>query len=218
MIAAMVTEQLLDDVAAAHRAGRRLYVGTTNLDNGVGTVWDMGRIASSRDPNRVQLYRQILAVSAAIPGLFSPVYISQSDGPPTMHVDGGIKQALLFRSYMVDPRGTNEHVWTIVNGKVSYLGNRALSGTNAGSIIGRSVNEMLRTISYRSVGRVYTMTRNAGAAYHLAYLPDEEVEPSPISFEPVEMQRLFAIGRSIGTSGQWRAAPPRIERYERMPG
>ena len=173
MIAAMVTEQLLDDVAAAHRAGRRLYVGTTNLDNGVGTVWDMGRIASSRDPNRVQLYRQILAASAAIPGLFSPVYISQSDGPPTMHVDGGIKQALLFRSYMVDPRGTNEHVWTIVNGKVSYVGNRALSGTNAGSIIGRSVNEMLRTISYRSVGRVYTMTRNAGAAYHLAYLPDE---------------------------------------------
>lgn len=218
MIAAMVTEQLLDDVAAAHRAGRRLYVGTTNLDNGVGTVWDMGRIASSRDPNRVQLYRQILAASAAIPGLFSPVYISQSDGPPTMHVDGGIKQALLFRSYMVDPRGTNEHVWTIVNGKVSYVGNRALSGTNAGSIIGRSVNEMLRTISYRSVGRVYTMTRNAGAAYHLAYLPDEEVEPSPISFEPVEMQRLFAIGRSIGTSGQWRTAPPRIERYERMPG
>ena len=62
------------------------------------------------------------------------------------------------------------------------------------------------------------MTRNAGAAYHLAYLPDEEVELSPISFEPVEMQRLFAIGRSIGTSGQWRAAPPRIERYERMPG
>jgi hypothetical protein len=109
-------------------------------------------------------------------------------------------------------------VWTIVNGKVSYVGNRALSGTNAGSIIGRSVNEMLRTISYRSVGRVYTMTRNAGAAYHLAYLPDEEVEPSPISFEPVEMQRLFAIGRSIGTSGQWRTAPPRIERYERMPG
>jgi hypothetical protein len=55
---------------------------------------------------------------------------------------------------MVDPRGTNEHVWTIVNGKVSFVGNRALSGTNAGSIIGRSVNEMLRTISYRSVGRV----------------------------------------------------------------
>ena len=218
MIASLVTEKMLDQVAAAHLGGRRLYVGTTNLDNGVDTVWDMGRIASSKDPGRLQLYRQVLAASAAIPGFFSPVYISQSDGPPAMHVDGGIKQALLFRSYMVDPRGTNEHVWTIVNGKASFVGNKTLSGTNAGSIIGRSVNEMLRTISYRSVARVYTMTRNAGAEYHLAYLPDEEDEPSPTSFEPAVMQRLFAAGRTVGTSGLWRAAPPRIERYERMPG
>ncbi|MFZ4382637.1 MAG: patatin-like phospholipase family protein [Sandarakinorhabdus sp.] len=215
MIEEMVTETMLDEVAAEHRKGRRLYVGTTNLDNGVATVWDMGRIASSKDANRVQLYRQVLAASAAIPGLFSPVYISQSDGPPTMHVDGSIKQALLFRSYMIDPRGANEHVWAIVNGKVSFVGNTALSGTNSGSIIGRSVLEMLRTISYRAVARVYTMARNARAAYHLAYLPDADVEPSSISFEPAAMQRLFEAGRSIGAGGKWQAEPPHIERYER---
>jgi hypothetical protein len=59
MIETIVTEQMMDEVAAEHRKGRRLYVGTTNLDNGVATVWDMGRIASSTEPNRVQLYRDI---------------------------------------------------------------------------------------------------------------------------------------------------------------
>ena len=216
MIEQMVTEQMLDEVAAEHRKGRRLFIGTTNLDSGVATVWDMGRIAASGDPGRVQLYRQLLLASAAIPGLFSPVYISQSDGPPAMHVDGGIKQALLFRSYMIDPRGTDEHVWTLVNGRVSFVGNTSLSGTNSGSIIGRSVTEMLRTITYRSVQRIYGMARNAGAQYHLAYLPDEQAEPSPIAFDPAAMQRLFEAGRAIGAQGQWHTEPPRLERYERI--
>ncbi len=216
MIAEIVTEQMLDDVAAEHRKGRRLYVGTTNLDNGVATVWDMGRIAGSKEPNRLRLYRQVLVASAAIPGVFSPVYISQSDGPPTMHVDGGIKQAMLLRSYMIDPRGSNEHIWSIVNGHVSLVGNKTLSGTNSGSIIGRSVTEMLRSISYRSVERAYTIARNARAEYHLAYLPDDVEEPSPISFEAEPMKRLFEAGRTIGIKGQWQAEPPRIERYQRM--
>ena len=216
MIETIVTEQMMDEVAAEHRKGRRLYVGATNLDNGVATVWDMGRIASSTEPNRVQLYRRVLAASAAIPGVFAPVYISQTDGPPTMHVDGGIKQAVLFRSYMIDPRGANEHVWTIVNGHVSLVGNTALSGTNSGSIIGRSVLEMLRSIAYRSIERVYTMARNARAEYHLAYLPDDEEEPSPISFEPAALRRLFEAGRAIGAKGQWQAEPPRLERYQKM--
>jgi hypothetical protein len=148
--------------------------------------------------------------------VFAPVYISQTDGPPTMHVDGGIKQAVLFRSYMIDPRGANEHVWTIVNGHVSLVGNTALSGTNSGSIIGRSVLEMLRSIAYRSIERVYTMARNARAEYHLAYLPDDEEEPSPISFERAALRRLFEAGRAIGAKGQWQAEPPRLERYQKM--
>jgi predicted acylesterase/phospholipase RssA len=216
MVEQMVTEQMLDQVAAEHRKGRRLFVGTTNLDSGVATVWDMGRIAASADPGRVQLYRQVLLASAAVPGLFSPVYISQSDGPPAMHVDGSIKQALLFKSYMIDPRGTDEHVWTVVNGRVSFVGNTSLSGTNSGSIIGRSVTEMLRTITYRSVQRIYGMARNAGAQYHLPYLLDEQEEPSPIAFDPAAMQRLFEAGRAIGAKGQWQSEPPRLERYERM--
>lgn len=215
LIEEIVTEELLDAVAAEHRKGRRLYVGTTNLDEGVATSWDMGRIAASRSPNRLQLYRKVLVASAAIPGVFAPVYIKQSDGPPTMHVDGGVKRALLFRSYMIDPRGSNERVWAIVNGRISYTNPAPATGTNSASIIGRSISEMLRTISYRTIQQVYTMANNARAQFSLAYLPDNVPEPSPIDFDPDDMKTLFEAGRSIGKSGKWQSEPPRLERYER---
>ena len=44
-IETFVTQQILDQVAAQHNAGRRLYVATTNLDAGELVVWDMGLLA-----------------------------------------------------------------------------------------------------------------------------------------------------------------------------
>jgi predicted acylesterase/phospholipase RssA len=39
-----LTEETLDAVADEYRNGRRLFIGTTNLDANVFTVWDMGLI------------------------------------------------------------------------------------------------------------------------------------------------------------------------------
>ena len=68
-IDSIITEELLDRVAAEHRAGRRLYVATTNLDSGDLVVWDMGFIAASGHPRRLEIYQQVLRASAAVPGL-----------------------------------------------------------------------------------------------------------------------------------------------------
>ncbi len=214
IIANIVNEAFLDEVAAEHRKGRRLFVASTNLDNGAITVWDMGRIASARSAQRVQLYRDVLAASAAIPGVFSPVYIKQSDGPPAMHVDGGLKDAVLLSSYMIDPRGSDENVWVIVNGHLSFAGSKELSGTNSASILGRSISEMLRTISYRSVQRAYVMSRHGRAKFNLAYVPDDVPEPNPIEFQPEALAALFAEGEALGRNGGWANKPPRMETLE----
>src|SRR5207253_724861 len=42
-----ITCELLAEVAAAHSEGRRLYIGTTNLDTRRLVIWDMGAIAAS---------------------------------------------------------------------------------------------------------------------------------------------------------------------------
>ena len=60
---------------AEYRAGRRLYIVTTNLDAQRTAIWDMGKIAASGDPGALDLFRNVLTASASIPGVFSPVLI-----------------------------------------------------------------------------------------------------------------------------------------------
>ncbi len=215
MIETTVDDRMLDEVAAEWRTGRRLYVATTDLDRGVTVTWDMGRIANSKSPYRATLYRNVLAASAAIPGVFRPSYLPAPQGT-AMHVDGGVKTAVLFRSYMIDPDGEAQHVWTIVNGQIRWETDDGPAKANVDTVLPRTISEMLRTITWRSVYRVYVMARNGDAAYHLAYVPDDVPETNPIQFIPAEMARLFEAGRKIGLAGAWQAEPPRLERYERQ--
>lgn len=53
-IEAAITPKVLHAVAQAHAAGRRLYIGTTNLDSRSLVVWDMGAIASAGKPESLR--------------------------------------------------------------------------------------------------------------------------------------------------------------------
>lgn len=94
-----ITQDILRAIAKAHRKGRRLYVGTTNLDADRLVVWNMGAIATSGDANALKLFRQVILASASISGAFPPVLIQVVvDGIAydEMHVDGGIKAQLFL--------------------------------------------------------------------------------------------------------------------------
>ena len=60
LIAANIDATLVERIAAQHARGRRLYIMTTNLDAGRGVVWDMGAIAASKSPRRLELFRDCL--------------------------------------------------------------------------------------------------------------------------------------------------------------
>ena len=93
LIAKEVTPELLAQVAEGHKKGRRLFVATTNLDAQRAVVWNMGAIAAKGDEAALKLFRDILAASTAIPGLFPPVLIEvEANGKKTqeMHADGGL--------------------------------------------------------------------------------------------------------------------------------
>src|SRR5581483_8814502 len=88
-----VTADLLRKVAQAHARGRRLFVGTTNLDTRRLTIWDMGAIASRGTPEALDLYRAVLLASSSVPGFLPPVHLDvRVDGHHSqeMHVDGVI--------------------------------------------------------------------------------------------------------------------------------
>ncbi|HEY3788014.1 MAG TPA: patatin-like phospholipase family protein, partial [Urbifossiella sp.] len=50
LIDSQISPALMEKIAAEHRKGRRLYVGTTNLDTRRLVVWDMGAIACRPSP------------------------------------------------------------------------------------------------------------------------------------------------------------------------
>src|SRR6195256_1821910 len=55
LIARHVDATMLAAVAQQYRAGRRLYIVTTNLDAQRTAIWDMGKIAASGDPRALDL-------------------------------------------------------------------------------------------------------------------------------------------------------------------
>src|SRR5947209_936043 len=87
-----ITPAVLAEVAREHAAGRRLYVGTTNLDTKRLVIWDMGGIASNGTPDALRLYQKVVLASASVPGFFPPVSIDvEFNGTRyrELHADGG---------------------------------------------------------------------------------------------------------------------------------
>ncbi len=121
-----VTPKLLASIAAEHARGRRLFIVTTNLDAQRGVVWDMGAIASSRQPGARELFRDVLVASASIPGVFGPTYIEVEAGGQRfreMHVDGGATTQVFILPDVVlatgmgiaTPKHAPTHVWVVIN-------------------------------------------------------------------------------------------------------
>ena len=67
LVARHVTPELLDAIAAEHEKGRMLFIGTTNLDARRPVIWNITKIAASGSPEALELVRNILVASAAIP-------------------------------------------------------------------------------------------------------------------------------------------------------
>jgi hypothetical protein len=92
-------------IAAEGRKGRKLLIGTTNLNAGRPVVWDLTKIAGSGVPNAKQLIGDLILASASIPGVFPPVRISVESGGvryDEVHVDGGVTAQLFLGPAGVD--------------------------------------------------------------------------------------------------------------------
>ena len=131
IISRFVNRRLLQAIAAEHAKGRRLLVVTTNLDAQRAVVWDMGAIAASGNPDALQLFIDVLAASASIPGVFAPSMIEAEakNGHRfrEMHVDGGattqifiLPDAALASSLrVIQTHGAKSHVWALVNNRLT---------------------------------------------------------------------------------------------------
>ncbi len=218
VIAKYVDQAFMAEIVAAHQTGRRLLIGTTNLDAQRSVIWDMGRIASSGHPQAHQLFRDILLASSAIPGVFPPVLINvQADGKSydEMHVDGGTTQQvfLLPNQLMVGKvdRKTRfrprRRVYVIRNGRVTpeYKAVRA----STLSIASRSVSTLIKHQGIGDLYKMYAFSKRNRIEFRLAYIPGDVKDSSKEPFDQVYMTKLFNLGYKQAKQGyKWQRKPP----------
>jgi predicted acylesterase/phospholipase RssA len=223
----IVTPATLCQIADEHRKGRRLYVGTTDLDGHRQVVWDMGAIACKGSVESQDLFVRVLLASAAIPGFFPPVQIPITvNGVPHMerHVDGGVTASLFFRPPWIPPEQRRDHtgaslydsdLYIIVAGKL-YPDPEPVKPRTL-NIAASSVSTLLYSQSRAELVKLYTACVLTGMNYHLTAIPqDFTVNASSTDFDPTEMTRMFQEGVQQATTGQvWRVTPPGLEPGER---
>ena len=216
MLEEYIDEDMIAAIAREHRRGRRLLIGTTNLDATRPVFWNIGRIADSGHPEAARLIHQILLASAAIPGVFPPSYIwvQTADGRTydEMHVDGGTSaQMFLYPSRtdwrkvmeMLQVRGTAT-AWVIRNSRLQaeYDPVRARLPV----IAGRSVSSLIRTQGIGDAYRIAAVTQRDGVELQLTWIPvNAPPNPGREVFDPQYMTELFDYGYRHMQDGQaWR--------------
>lgn len=209
LLSDIITDDMLDAVALAHRSGRRLYVATTDMSAGRVVYWDMGAIASS-GANRKRNYVDVLLASVAVPGIVEPIRVSNMRlGTTAIHSDGAVKAPVPFEPFMLDSvTASQTDVWVIVNGHVSRDAALPSDARSTFGLARRGVSQLFRQLLYLSTAEAELKTRRAGARFNLIALPDTFPEAlDPLNFSPPEMKRLFEGGKQIGKTRFFRSQP-----------
>ena len=222
LIESQISPALMEMIAAEHRKGRRLYVGTTNLDTRRLVVWDMGAIACRPCPEGCRLFRDVLLASCSVPGMLPPVKFDlEVDGKHVteLHADGGATAQLFMPSHVFAqaalPGPNNEklepgNMFTVVAGKL-YADASPVKAKIL-PVLGASANSLIYAYCRADASNLYGQARAAGMKYHLTSLPSTfPTLDTSVDFDPERMQKLFDEGVCQGNSGPaWRSGPPSL--------
>ncbi len=222
LIAEYITEDIVQAIAVEHARGRRLFVGTLNLDAARPVIWNIGAIAVSDYSEKIELIREVMRASAAIPVAFPPVLIGvEADGGhyDEMHVDGGTgSQVFVYPAEVNWPRITKK---LKVKGKpqVYVIRNSFLDPDYNGvkrtvfPIASRSIDSLIRTQGIGDVYQIFALCHRDGNEFNLAYIPAEFTEKPTEGFDKVYMGKLYQLGYDMGREGYpWKKGPPGFRR------
>ena len=221
VIAGYIDDELIRRLAEEYRRGRRLLIGTTNLDAARPVVWNLTYIAASDYADKHNLIVDVLLASASIPGAFPPVLIKIKAGEETfdeLHVDGGaISQVFIYPSSLdlaAVLRRMEVHepfnVYIIRNSKLKPTWEPVEPGIFR--ITAASISSLIRTQGLGDLSTIYLLTQRDGGNFRLTYVPDDfEVEPKE-QFDPDYMNALYQVGYDMAKDGiEWRERPPATE-------
>lgn len=227
LIATMIDEKMLQAIAAAHNQGRRLLVGTTQLNAQRLVIWNMGEIAKVGTPEALALFRKVLLASASLPASFPPQQFEvMADGKlyQEMHVDGGVEAQVMLFENAIKPFSPAGSVLTIKHRKrVLYIiRNESVYPAWADVkpqlqyITVRSLDSIIKSQGIGDLYRLYTYAQRDGDDYNLANIPRSFHAEAKSMFDQDYMRKLFDVGYQAAVKGYaWQHLPPE---YSATPG
>jgi predicted acylesterase/phospholipase RssA len=218
LISKFVDDDFLKKIAAEYGKGRFLLIGTTNLDARIPVIWNMGAIASSGSPRALEVFRDILVASAAIPGAFPPTMMHvEVDGKPydEMHVDGGASAQVFMYPPRMRATAAAMGIKMARTGRVYVIRNASLSPDWAPverrtiNIAGRAIASLIHTQGLGDLNRIYLQTQQDGLDFNLAIIGSEFQHEHKEEFDTAYMQALFDYGYNLSKGGYpWKKTPP----------
>ena len=218
MIAKYITIDIVRAIGREHQRGRRLFVGTVNLDAGRSVIWNIGAIAASDHPHKLELIHEILRASAAIPVIFPPIAITvENNGRQyeELHVDGGTGSQVFVYPAAIDWKRITKKLKVQGDPKVYVIRNSFIGTDYKGinrslvPIANRSIDSLIRTQGIGDLYQIYTLCQRDGNDFNLAYIPAEFTESPKEGFDPVYMGKLYELGFQMAIKGYpWVKTPP----------
>lgn len=231
LIAKQIDEGVLQAVAREYARGRRLFVGTVNLDAQAFTIWDMGFIASSDRPDKLKRYRDVILASASVPVLFPPVYIPVEVGGESyrqMHVDGGAREMIFLPEFIQDfdkaiaEAGLSRsevqgEIYVLFNGRAAARGTYEPLKPRALSVMEEFVRTLMRKNTTSSIYQIWVRGLIHKMDIHLTDIPPEYKDlQNDMEFNPDDMKRLFEFGYNRSVKGQAWWTQPAVENYQEL--
>src|SRR4051794_17737887 len=204
LIGKEVTPELLAQVAEGYKRGRRLFVATTNLDAERGVIWNMGAIAAKGDEAALELFRNVLRASTAIPGLFPPVLIDvEANGKKTqeMHADGGLAaQIFVAPESVLNTSSTTKlpatELYLIANSRL--MPEFQMTERSLIFVLGHAINVGVQTMLRVNIDRAYATAKRSGVPFNVASPALASDQQGKGAFAPEFMKALFASGVARG--------------------
>ena len=218
LVSREVNQSLLDAIAREYDKGRLLFVATVDLDARQTVLWNLTKIAASKDPNALDLFRSLMIASASIPGAFPPVMIDvEANGRAyqEMHVDGGTMSQVFVYPPSLDIEALSRKLGTQRERRAYIIRNARLDPEWAQverrtmNIAGRAISSLIHTQGIGDLYRIYLTCQRDGVDFNLAYVPASFNAPHREEFDTEFMRALYKTGYDMAAKGYpWEKAPP----------
>jgi predicted acylesterase/phospholipase RssA len=215
-----IDEEMIEKIAREYARGRRLLIGTTNLDAKRPVIWNIGAIAAVGTAESAQLIRDVMLASASIPGAFPPVRITVRVGEQKydeLHVDGGVSSQVFLYPAQVDLRDAATDLGATGDQKMYVIRNSILQprwsevAPKLRPVSLAAISTLIRTQGMGDLYRLYLGAKRDNLPFRLAYIPESfDLEPEE-AFDPKYMRALFDLAYELSRDGyDWAMSPPGI--------